>query len=246
MPLFAISAPANAQAVFTVLLSVAAFDMIPTDFISDSMQEGGLSEVPSNHLLSSISEKLESLGFDSTLLIPNLGSILLFAGQQVLIMICLVLVNKLIKCCPNSCKDRSFGHSYFWSRPIEFLQTQYSVVAICCIVNMTAISWATDIQSINSASAITLSAFMVLYPLGMQLFLFCKRDQLTEKEFSVKWHSAYDGLDEKENKFVLQPFFFFYRRILIPLCLILFPRVLVAQLLTLIVTSVATVMLLGL
>ena len=42
MPLFAMIPPANAQAVFTVLLSVAAFDMIPTDFIAEAMAEGDL------------------------------------------------------------------------------------------------------------------------------------------------------------------------------------------------------------
>lgn len=61
-----------------------------------------------------------------------------------------------------------------------------------------------------------------------------------------KWQAAYQDLNEKEYKFLLYPLFFFYRRILIPLILVYFPRVLIVQQFTLIMSGVFTVILIGL
>jgi len=47
---------------------------------------------------------------------------------------------------------------------------------------------------------------------------------LTSKAFLNKYRRAYEDLDTKENKFVLYPIFFYYRRILVPMSVIFWPN----------------------
>ena len=99
---------------------------------------------------------------------------------------------------------------------------------------------------VNAILAISFLALLILYPVFMQVYLYRQRNNLTNKSFMRKWQAAYKGLNEKEYKFLLYPLFFFYRRILTPLCLIYFPKYFIVQQFTLIMLGVATVILIGL
>ena len=74
MPLFAITLPANTQVVFGALQQIAAFEMIPTDRFYSNM----LDEIGSGEALEFLFIRMESLGFETVWLLPNLGSLLLF------------------------------------------------------------------------------------------------------------------------------------------------------------------------
>ena len=71
-----IQSPANANAIFSVLMQIAAFEMIPTDSIyKDMIAELDQQDVDFDEVQFS---KLSGQGFDSVWLIPNLGSITFF------------------------------------------------------------------------------------------------------------------------------------------------------------------------
>ena len=104
-----------------MLLSVAAFDMIPTDFIAEPMSEGDLDFESEDDGQNYLAYKLESIGFESALLLPNLGSLLLFLAFDILIMLLILLLNCIVECCPVLCKNKQYGKTVFWQKPIEFI-----------------------------------------------------------------------------------------------------------------------------
>ena len=75
----------------------------------------------------------------------------------------------------------------------------------------------------NTGLSLSILGFLILYPFLMQSFLYYRRAHLKKKSFKKKYSQAYNGLEEKNLKFLLYPIFFYYRRILIPLSIILFP-----------------------
>ena len=78
--------------------------MIPTDFIFEDLSDGELhtSEDGQN----SLAHKLESLGFGGSLLLPNLGSLLIFLALYILVMGLLLILNCIARRCPILCRNK--------------------------------------------------------------------------------------------------------------------------------------------
>ena len=86
MPLFAIEMPASAMTIMGILLQVAAFDMIPTDSFYEDMLEK-LETISADQDQDVLQQKMGDLGFDSSWMLPNLGSLLFFLGLYPLMLI---------------------------------------------------------------------------------------------------------------------------------------------------------------
>ena len=100
MPLLAVSMPANALTVFAILLKIAAFDMIPAEKMWKKMLDEleGLSSEEKDFL----QERMESSGFDTIWILPNLGSLVIFLGIYLLmIVIYLLMACLVIRCIPK-------------------------------------------------------------------------------------------------------------------------------------------------
>ena len=91
----------------------------------------------------------------------------------------------------------------------------------------------------NTGVACGLLAFVSLYPVFMQTFLYRRRGKLTKFNFLRKYGSAYEEFEETQNKFVLYPLFSYYRRILVPITIIFLPDTFIAQYLVLAICGVA-------
>ena len=79
----------------------------------------------------------------------------------------------------------------------------------------------------------------------MQAFLYKRRDLLTKYSFLRRFGSAYKGLDERENRFVLYPLFSYYRRLLVILSIIMLPNNFIVQYFVLTMSVIATIILIG-
>ena len=75
---------------FSVFLKIAAFEAIPLNWIYENMLERLEDQTTQDELI----EKLEGLGFDSTWIMPNLGSLIFFS---ILFTVTLFLL-ALLKC----------------------------------------------------------------------------------------------------------------------------------------------------
>ena len=155
--------------------------------------------------LDMLTEKLESLGFETTWMLPNLGSILLFVAIYFVLLIVLLFMKALEYCFPKCMgrKAQSLSSFLLWRWPIRFLRDSFSVIAICCIVNIAYNSWGTTESIVNSSFAAAMLAFLVLYPALMQWFLYRNRDNLEMEEFRSRYGSAYRDLSLEKSKFVV-------------------------------------------
>ena len=125
------------------------------------------------------------------------------------------------------------------------MHDSYIVIVICCLYNVKHASWDHQLASLNSALSLTILGLLIIYPLWMQCFLYYRRHHLRTEVFKKKYSNAYRGLEEKDLKFLAYPLFFYYRRILIPLSIILFPQNMIAHYLTLTLSGIATMVLIG-
>ena len=133
----------------------------------------------------------------------------------------------------------------FWNWPIDFLKESYSVIAICCLINVFYSSWDTADAIINSTLAYTLLTMLVLYPGLSGMYLHSRRKDMKTKTFRKKFWSAYKGLIEKDGKYLLYPLFFYYRRLFTPMIIILRPDNFFAQYLFLLLSGLAAMILIA-
>ena len=135
MPLFAADYPANAEFFCQILLEVASFDAIPADEINSEVWSDSLE--PSDPAAENDIGKLENLGYDSPNVLLNLTSPLIMLILSMVTFLALLLLS-FIYCCCNWCERQRgwFQGALLWNVPIAFLIESYSVIAICCMLNM--------------------------------------------------------------------------------------------------------------
>ena len=186
MPLFAALYPANAEFFCKMLLEVASFDAIPADTINDAIWSDALE-------LSEETEvdigKSENLGFDGPNGLPNLtSSLVMFTMFMVFysISLCISSASCCFWCLQR--KRRECHGIVFWNFPISFLMGSYSVISICCLINLKHFS--SDERAaitVNSAIAVVLLIFLVVYPILIQCFLYKNRKNLSKNSFKNRF-----------------------------------------------------------
>ena len=246
IPLFDIWMPANAQTVFGTILQIAAFDMVPTDEAYSDM----LSELErGSEYLDLVQQKMIYLGFETTWILPNLGSLLFFAGLFPLMLLLLACLTGLAKCLPSSKRIRStrlkLRDTMFWHWPITYLRDSFVVIMICCWYNLKYSAWHNTPAIVNTLTAVSLLVLLTVYPSLMQLYLFKRKAMLGTSAFKRRYGSAYEGLSHKGRKSVYYPLLFYYRRLIVPFAVIFFPHNFVLQFICLIITVIATAGLIG-
>ena len=133
----------------------------------------------------------------------------------------------------------------FWNWPISQLDDNYIVIVIGCLINIVYGSWEIKGAAINTGLSYALLAFVCLYPVCMQTFLYKKRDKLKQSRFARNFKSTYEFLDERDNRFLLYPLFSFYRRLFVSISIILLPTTFIAQYFVVMISVIAMIMLIG-
>ena len=141
-------------------------------------------------------------------------------------MIVIFYLFTLMPCCFKWYKNRKslLRGKICWNLPLGFLRDSFSILSLCSLLNIYFISWATTQASVNSAFAITIIAILIIEPIVVAFFLYLNKPQLKHQAFKLKFEQAYPNLKDTENRFLLHPIFYLYRRILIPFCVIYFPE----------------------
>lgn len=182
-------------------MSVAEFDMIPTDKIYEPMHESLEAANPEPDLLQA---KMEPLGFETVWMLSNLGSILIFVGLWLLLVMTYYLMGALLlmcPCCPCTkfCrrKRKGFGNWVMWNWPISFVRDSYSVIAICSLYNVAYASHDTWESSLNSSLAIIFLILMLVYPAALLLYLYNSRRTLADRRVHIppQFAAAHEGLN---------------------------------------------------
>ena len=217
--------PANAQVIFGVLFQIASFDMIPTDDIYADM----LAALETDDQPDVFMQKMDSFGFESIWLLPNLGSIIYFIGLFPILILIYVILYCCARCKKQCIKRRNRLRGFiFWNWPIQFLRDNFIVFIIASLYNIKHKSWRIEQASLNTNTAYSIFGLLLLFQFVSQLFLYKRRLMLDKKAFRNKYEAAYKGLAVTHNKFLFYPLLNYSRYILVPMSVILFPRYLYA------------------
>ena len=212
LPLFRITLPSNIAIVFNLLMKIAAFDVIRTDGLYDQILD-----LPHTEPLT---PNFEAVGFESLLLLYNLGSISLIALALLLTMIG---VHVLTYVPTRFHRIHNFANklekALYWNSFIRIMTESFMVVLICCMINTSHLSWLSVSEAINSTLVILIFGFVIgftcwlLYTINRYFY------QLENVTFKSRYGTAYEGLNFKQGKLLLAHIFMFYlRRALLGWC----------------------------
>jgi len=122
-------------------MGIAAFDFFETNEIVNSLLN--LEDTDA------INENYEALGFESTYFINNMGSMfIIFIMYPVLILLELLL-RLMTKVCPT-CADpwMYLRQKLYWNALIRLVFEGYSIISICCLIQIKYLSFETRGQTI--------------------------------------------------------------------------------------------------
>lgn len=144
MPLFNVVYPANAQFYCRLLLEVASYDAIPSEEINGGIWQKSLENGDDIG-------KFESLGYDGPFIVANLTSTLIMLSLAVLsniVLFALTFMTCKFRDKLKSCRPSIRGN-LFWRLPNGFLIESYSVLTICCVLNLKNLKWDHSAVSFN-------------------------------------------------------------------------------------------------
>ena len=81
----------------------------------------------------------------------------------------------------------------------------------------------------NSVVSLVIFVLLCIYPILIQLFLYKNRLNLKNKSFQEHYLAAYKDLRTDDSRYLLYPPMFLYRRLTIPVSIMLFPDMLLVQ-----------------
>ena len=239
-PLLNVQFPGNALQVYSVMITVATFDILPTDLFYPT-----LFPLPEDD--HAYNDKFNDLGFGSTYFVGNFGSALL---GVLWVLIC-YMIYPIASCCTKSkCCVRyakNLRGSLFWNGSILLIQEAYLDIMICCLINIREITIKVD--TIGGALSIFLSVLLLICCISLPIFTIVyirpRYNELREPHLKDRFESIYEMIDLNGNKSaVMWPVLFCLRRALFALAVVYTNNV-VLQLMAFTFPTLAVVILVG-
>jgi hypothetical protein len=133
MPLWNIKLPANAAMFFGFIMTIASFDLLPTDTFYNQYFA---SMAPTT----AINENFQAIGFSSMYFNYNIGSMIIsFLAFPVLALVSLIIKPlRRFKCC-DWLYLQITGRIY-WNSTIKTISSSYTVIVMCVCINTLNVS----------------------------------------------------------------------------------------------------------
>ena len=118
-------------------MQIASFDLLPMDLIYDEF----FTDVPD-----SANSNLENEGFGTTLILYNLGSMIIAILSFPVLTIYACVLKFFIPCCKGPvkvyCKKKreDLQETLYWSQPIVTYTESYAVLSMCTLINLRFVS----------------------------------------------------------------------------------------------------------
>ena len=206
--------PANSMLVIEVMIEIANFDVIPTEFIDEAMHYWPETEP--------YSVNFESAGTESTYFLANIGFVMYPIYYHVLIA--------LIHACIHKMKNKNkyigklhtkIGSYLYWEGFNRFYMEIFLDVAFLAILNLHTVDWGLSFLSVQFSNA--LSVIFLAVAVGTLVFYAVgyfrqSRELRAEKfgeEFSPLLEGAKFGRSESRWYIILLPVFFFVKRLIL-------------------------------
>ena len=157
MPLFNITPPANANMLFSKIMEIAAFDIYEIGEPLDKLLNLEPSE-PFN-------ERFATVGFESIYLLNNLGTL----NFAYLIWILAAIVTLILKEFAQEYENvrtvfNKMRKMLFFNTIISIYIESYSLLAVCCLLNLKYISFENYGLTIHSVVSIVVLAAVIILP----------------------------------------------------------------------------------
>ena len=217
MPLFNAKHPGNSQYMFGVLMTVAAFDAIPTDWVYDNYIFGPKEGDP-------INPDFEAVGFETIWIVPNLGSLgwyIAFVPLIYLFYFALYFCRKHKKINQQRARLRK---SLFWNILIRTTIESYTIIIVCCFIGLEHIDMSGDFYvKLNTWFTIVLTFYTLVFPFWGYILMKKYANCLEEKEdkFGELWadtrSNRHGKLSKSVQRFVL---FTYLRRIILAISVV--------------------------
>ena len=217
-PMFDIEFPMFAQAIVSQLITIASFDVLPTDDLflamgapeEDEPEEGDLNY------------KAYNIGYESNILIVNLGTLFITLIVMLSCPICIFCTR------PYKQKSRwlnrkheSIGPSLRGNMWIRFVMEAFLDISISGTINVFGllasgeIPFDTTFNIINSVMLIVLYPICFIFPFAIVVFYLCHFAKWEDEEFENKYGAVFEGLRKGQRSSLLYPFVFSFRRALL-------------------------------
>jgi hypothetical protein len=182
IPMFNTKFPCNALGLFNSLITVATFDILPTDTYFPI-----IFNLPETK---PINERFEDVDYGSTILLVNLGTLFVVAVGMA--------INYLLYLCSSGCEGKyctKFNlwlvRGLFWTGIIDFCMESYIELAFAVFINAYNMIWTSWGCYLSNIMMIPFSAIVVGFPIWLAVFLTMNYYDLHYKHFLVKYEPAY-------------------------------------------------------
>jgi len=175
----------------------------------------------------SVNSNLENEGFGTTLILYNLGSMIIAILSFPVLAIYSSILRLFIPVCKGtikkSCKKKreSLEETLYWTQPIVTYTESYAVLSMCTLINLRFMDFDEKETRLTSSLTIILLSIQFILPIAVALILFCYWDRLEEEKIKTKFGSIYENLNLQKGRWViLVPVTFLLRRFILALIVV--------------------------
>ena len=212
MPLFKIKSPGNVNAFNDFFSDIAKFQLVDTKALT---LDAGI-YIPE---MDSLSLNYQNAGYDTTLSLPCLGTIVLVLFAQIVLVTLHVLVWLCNKYCDNfNWLESKIARYLYWNGSIRFFMEAYLDFVMFSLLNIKTMSELDDrfviVKASNILSIILLTVSMIL-PIAMCIIWALKHKQWDQDEFAERYGSLLENTDYRQRKWyvLFVPMTYFLRRL---------------------------------
>ena len=105
------------------------------------------------------------------------------------------------------------------------MKESYIILVICCLINVKYGSWETGVAILNTGLAYAFLTFALIYPALLYRFLKKRHNDFGENVIVRNYRKAINHLRVADKTSLYEIIFFYYRRLLLPAALIVFPEI---------------------
>ena len=177
-------------------MQIAAFEIIEISEPLDNLLELEPTEP--------INENFEAIGFESIYLLNNMGTLaiayLIWAVAAIITLFIKLFMQKSKKLRKAYHKLRK---KLFFNSLISLFLESYSLISVCCLINLSFISFNSYGLSVHSVVCIFFFGMMILMPFVLIQYLLIYFKELEEPSMTDKYGHLYGELDLRKGKLTL-------------------------------------------
>jgi len=214
LPLFKINFPDLSHEMVYSLITIATFDVLPTDDLFAATLAPPESE--------QTDQKFIDVGYGSNLMIVNLGTMFLTLVIMLTIPCCLLMTRP----CKNKSqwltkKHTSLIAALHGNMFIRYLLEGSLDIAICCTLNLYkdlsdgGFQWDSTFNIVNNVAQFVLGGGVMVFPIFVVVFYCINFARWKDEDFDEKYGAIFEGLRKNSRASLLYPIIFVVRRLLL-------------------------------